>query len=537
MITIASVTGSVAVMISSTMVNVAIPSIMGAYGIEQTMAQWTATAFYAALVASQLLNSWVVAAVGERFAFCSMLFFFTIGSFICATSTNIEVLIGGRIFQGIAAGILVPLNMSVLISAFPEGKRGFAIGLYSMGTIVSPGFGPVIGGYAIEMFSWRHMFLVPLPLIGIAFVMGLFMIPHRNASQRRIRPFNWSGYILVMVAIISIVGAIGNGQRWGWGSDLTLLTFLVGITCMIAFIASQLYVEEPILDPTLFLNPQFSAAVMVSFAFGAATFGVNYAIPVMMQTVLNFTPIKAGAVLIPAGIMLLILIPTAGWIADRTVNYIPIMIGCVIFAFAMYLISDSDVNTTFWTIALLVLLSRFGHGIVKPNMGRAALMAVPANKINQGVGTYNFIRQLGGAFGVVTLAVIIETRTAFHSQALTTTQTAGNPTSQEFLGKVEHLLGEAGVPSAVQHSGALDYLGKVVYAQAATMGFQDAFLVLGVCFAFMLIPCWILRRAYKRAEAQGIPIVHNPKAKAKLKAEAEAEAKAKEEEESELLKA
>ena len=243
-----------------------------------------------------------------------------------------------------------------------------------------------------------------------------------------------------------------------------MVTFLVGIAAMVAFLVSQLYVQEPILDPTLFKNAQFSAAVMVSFAFGAATFGVNYAIPVMMQTVLSFTPIKAGAVLIPAGCMLLVLIPIAGWIADRTINYIPIMIGCVIFASAMYLISDTDVNTTFWTIAMLVLFSRFGHGIVKPNMGRAALMAVPSDKINQGVGTYNFIRQLGGAFGVSTIAVMIETRTAFHSDALTATQTAANPTSQEFLGKVEHLLGEAGVSSAVQHSGALDYLGKVVYA-------------------------------------------------------------------------
>jgi EmrB/QacA subfamily drug resistance transporter len=505
MITVSSVTGSIAVMISSTMVNVAIPSIMGAYGVEQTMAQWTATAFYAALVASQLLNAWVVSAIGERAAFCSMLFFFTIGAFICATSTTIEVLIGGRIFQGIAAGILVPLNMSCLIAAFPEGRRGFAIGLYSMGTIVSPGLGPVIGGFAIEMFSWRHMFLVPLPMIGIAFIMGLFMLPHRTASERRVRPFNWTGYALVMTAIICIVGAIGNGQRWGWGSDMTMITFLIGFVAMIAFLVSQLYVEEPILDPTLFKNAQFSSAVMVSFAFGAATFGVNYAIPVMSQAVLSFTPIKAGAILIPAGCMLLILIPTAGWIADRVPNYIPIMIGCVIFSGAMFIISDSDVNTAFWTIALLVMLSRFGHGIVITNMGRATLMAVPKEKLNQGIGTFNFIRQLGGAFGVSSIAVMIETRTAFHSDALAATQTAANPTSQEFLGKVEHLLGEAGVSSAVQHSGALDYLGKVVYAQALTMGFQDAFMLLGVFFALMFFPCLILRRAYIRAEALGLP--------------------------------
>ena len=148
-------------------------------------------------------------------------------------------------------------------------------------------------------------------------------------------------------------------------------------------------------------------------------------------------------------------------------------------------------------------------------------MAVPADKINQGVGTYNFIRQLGGAFGVSTIAVMIETRTAFHSEALTATQTAGNPTSQEFLGKVENLLGEAGVSSAVQHSGALDYLGKVVYAQAITMGFQDAFMIIAVGFLFVLIPCWILSRAHKRADRGGEAKaeLNKPKETAKEKAE------------------
>jgi len=517
MVTAASVTGSVAVMISSTMVNVAIPSIMGAYGVEQTMAQWTATAFYAALVASQLLNSWMLNALGERVVFCLMLIIFTIGAFIAASSPSLEVLIAGRVLQGFAAGIIVPMNMSSLISVFPEGKRGFAIGLYSMGTIVSPGFGPVIGGFAIEMFSWRHMFLVPLPLVGIAFLMGAFLLPHRTRSERRILPFHWAGYALVIVAIIATVGAIGNGQRWGWDSNLTAMSFLIGFVAAVAFVVSQLRTNNPIMDPTLFLNPQFTSAALVAFAFGAGTFATNYCIPVMMQTVQGFTPIKAGAVLVPAGLMLLVLIPIAGWVADRVPNHIPISIGCVIFAAAMYLLADSDVNSTFWVIAMLILFSRFGHGIVKPNMGRAALMAVTTDKINQGVGTYNFIRQLGGAFGVSTIAVMIETRTAFHSEALTATQTAGNPTSQEFIGKVEHLLSEAGVPSAVQHSGALDYLGKVVYAQAITMGFQDAFMILAVFFALMLIPCWILSRASKRVNRGGEAKVALNKNKAEKK--------------------
>ncbi len=493
----AGIIGAISVVLSATIVNVAVPSVMGAFGVEQGQAQWIATGFIATMVASQLLNSWVVGAVGERIAFCGVLALFTVGALIAASSTTLEGLIFARILQGFSAGIVMPVVMSVMIATFPENQRGFVIGMYGMGVTMAPGFGPFFGGLAIDLFSWRHMFLMPLPLVGIAFLMGLFFMPHRKFTWS-FPTFNWSGYALLLVALICIMSGIGNGQRWGWGSDATLITFVIGITAAVAFVISQLHVRNPLLDPTLFLNPQFTSAVVLAFVFGVGSFATNYAIPVFVQTVQGFTPTKAGLILVPAGMLLMFIIPLGGRIADRVPNHIPIMIGCIMFAIAMYFVSDSDVNTTFWTIALLVMMSRAGHGLVNPNMGKAALSAIPADKLNQGVGTYNFMRQLGGAFGVNTVVVFMETRTAFHSESLTATQTAANPTSREFLGKVESLLNESGVAEAVQEPGALNFLGQVIYAQAATLGFQDAFIMIGYLFILVLIPAWVLSRAHKR---------------------------------------
>jgi len=386
--------------------------------------------------------------------------------------------------------------MTVMISTFPDNQRGFVIGMYGMGVTMAPGFGPFFGGLAIDFFSWRHMFLMPLPLVGLSFLMGLFIMPHRKFSWY-FPAFNWSGYILLLISLICIMSGIGNGQRWGWGSDTTVATFTGGIIAAIVFLYSQTRVRNPILDPSLFLNSQYTSAVVLAFVFGLGSFATNYAIPVFAQTIQGFTPTKAGLIIVPAGLLLIFVIPIAGRIADHVPNHIPIMLGCIIFAISTYLIADSDVNTSFWTIALLVLCSRGGHGIVNPNMGRAALSAIPRDKLNQGVGTYNFMRQLGGAFGVNIIVVIMETRTAFHSESLTATQ-VGNPTSREFLGKVEHLLNEAGVPEAIQQPGALDYLGKVIYAQASTLGFQDAFMVISILFVLVLIPAWVVGRAHKR---------------------------------------
>ena len=497
LLTIAGSCGTIAMVLSSTIVNVVIPSVMGAYGVEQGQAQWIATGFIATMVASQLLNAWMIEALGIRTAYCLILLVFTAGAIISAASPTLEILIVGRIMQGFAAGVIMPLVMSTIVSIFPENRRGFAIGLYAMGTTIAPGIGPFIGGLTIDALTWRHMFLVPLPMVGFAFVMGMFLMPSRKFSFR-MPSFDWTGYSLLITSLLCITLGIGNGQRWGWGSNEVAVTFAIGILTAVMFIYSQLHSKNPLLDPTLFLNPRFTAVVIIAFLFGAGNFATNYAIPVFTQTVQGFTPTKAGLVLIPAGIALTFLIPLAGRLGDSIPNHFPIMLGVVMFSIAMLIMAGSDVNTTFWTVAFLTVLSRSGLAFVNPNMALVATRAAPPDKLHRSIGAYNFIRQLGGAFGVNIIVVLMETRTAFHSDQLTATQTAANPTSRDFLGKVESLLNEAGVPEAVQQPGALDYLGKVIHAQAFTKGFQDAFMIIAIVFMCAMVPAWILGRQQVR---------------------------------------
>jgi len=482
-----------AMILSATMVNVAVPSIMGAYGVGQDLAQWASTAFLATMVASQLLNTWMVAAMGQRFAFSMTLVVFTLGTFVCAFSPTIEVLIAGRIMQGFSAGIIQPLVMATIISVFPADRRGFAMGLYGMGVTLAPSFGPLVGGVTIDALSWRHIFLAPLPLIAIAFAMGMTFMPGKKFSWA-LPTFDWTGYVLLGTAMVCLMSGIGNGQRWGWDSDGILWLFVIGFTTAAAFIYSQSRNTGSLLDLSLFLNPRFAAAMVIAFAFGAGNFATNYAIPVFAQTVQGFTPTAAGLVLMPAGLILVFMIPFSGRLADRVPEHLPIMVGVMLFAWAAYLLSDADSQTPFFMMALFAVASRFGLGLVMPNMGSAAMKAIPNDRLNQGAGAYNFTRQLGGAFGVNCTVVVIEQRTAMHADALTATQTSDNSLTRELLGKVEKLLSESGVPEAEHQMGALDYLGQVITGQAATFGFQDAFMVICVVFVLAMIPAYILKR-------------------------------------------
>lgn len=493
-VTVAGLTGAIAMILSATIVNVAVPSIMGAYGVGQDVAQWAATSFLATMVASQLLNSWVVRALGERLAYSFTLLVFVAGAFVCAFSPNIDILIIGRIMQGFSAGIIQPLVLATMVSVFPAERRGFAVGMYGLGVTLAPSFGPLVGGITIDILTWRHAFLMPLPLVVFAFLGGLIFMPGKKL-ERTLPKFDWTGFILVCFALVLIMRAIGNGHRWGWGSDQTLLTATAGIVAFILFIYSQLKSKSPILDPTLFLDPKFASAMAIAFAFGAGNFATNYAIPVFVQTVQYFTPTQSGMVLVPAGLFLFTLIPLSGRLADSIPPQYPITAGCIIFAAATYLISFSDVNTTFWTIAGLTIMSRVALGFVMPNLGGAAMRSISVEKLNAAAGAYNFIRQSGGAFGVNITAALIEYRSAHHADWLTATQTSSNDFTREMLDQVRRILGEGGLNELSREWGAYDYLGQTIYAQARSFGFQDTFVIVSVAFVIAIIPAMVLARS------------------------------------------
>jgi MFS transporter, DHA2 family, multidrug resistance protein len=493
LVTLAGMIGAMTMVLSATMVNVAVPSIMGAFGVGQDMAQWAATAFIATMVASQLLNTWMVQAFGQRLAYTMTLVIFIIGSFVCLTSPTIEVLIIGRIMQGFSAGVIQPLVMATIISVFPADRRGFAMGLYGMGVTLAPSFGPLAGGITIDALTWRHIFIAPLPLVAIAFSMGLVFMPGKKFS-RKLPDFDWTGFILLGTALVCLMTGVGNGQRWGWGSDGIMMLFMIGLIAASGFVYWQAHARAPLLDLTLFLNPRFASVMIIAFAFGAGNFATNYAIPVFTQAVQGFTPTKAGMVLVPAGLLLVTMIPFSGRLADRVPPHLPLMTGVALFAFAVYLLSFSDVNSPFVTIALLAVVSRFGLGLVMPNMGAAAMRTIPHERLNKAAGAYNFTRQLGGAFGVNCVVAITEYRAAFHADALTATQTSSNVLSRELIDKVERVLADGGLPEAAQQSGALNFLGSVIHAQAITLGFQDAFLVICIVFIATLIPAYMIKR-------------------------------------------
>jgi hypothetical protein len=327
--------------------------------------------------------------------------------------------------------------------------------------------------------------------------MGLMFMPTR-AIPRRIPPFDWLGFALLCTGLFGLMTGIADGQREGWSSDVIVLRLMIGAVAGVAFILWELHTPRALLDVRIFANLEFSAAALIAFIFGAGLMGSTYIMPVFVQTIIGFTPLLAGLMMMPSGIMLAFIFPLAGRLADAMPGSTMIIAGLLLFTAGFALMASADIDTTFWTLVGMVMVSRLGLGFINPSLNSSSLKALPADKVRQGAGVANFMRQLGGAFGINLMVAFFEVRTRFHADALTATQDWGNRTTDRLLKLVEQLMQRSGLPYQQQKAGAYEYLGGMLHAQAQMMAFSDTFIVVGVVALLALIPAAMLSRSQRR---------------------------------------
>jgi DHA2 family multidrug resistance protein len=500
LVTITGMLGVLSMVLAMTTVNVAVPDVMGAFGIGQDKAQWMSSAYMATMTAGMLLSNWLVTIAGERRVFITTQVLFSVGAVLGGLAPNEDVLTFARVIQGFCAGIAQPLVMAIIFSSFPADRRGTAMGVFGLGVVFAPAIGPTLGGLMIEFFSWRYVFYVSLPFCVLSGVLGAIFMPTRPFPTSLPR-FDWVGFALLCLGLYGLMTGLADGQREGWDSNIIALRLLVGGAAAIGFILWELKVDKPLLDMRLFANAAFSASGVVAFIFGAAMMGSTYVVPVFVQTTQGFTPLLAGMMMMPAGLMLAVIFPLAGRLSDTLPPALMIMGGLMLFAFGFAIMSRADADTTFWTLAGMTMVSRLGLGFINPSLNASSLKALPADQVRLGAGATNFLRQLGGAFGINLGVVFLDIRTRFHIDALTATQDYGNATTDRMLDQLHRMLGRAGLPPELQKAGALDYLASILSGQGQTLAFQDMFIIGGLVALAAIIPAYILSRTAQAAPA------------------------------------
>jgi EmrB/QacA subfamily drug resistance transporter len=404
------------IMLDNTVVNVALPAIQRELGISRAELEWTVAA-YALTFASLLLTGGKLGdLVGRRLIFVIGLIVFTASSLFCGLSSSGAELISARAVQGIGAALMMPSTLSIISATFPVRQRGTAIGIWAGVSAMALAIGPLLGGIITEHISWNWIFYVNVPIGVAAVVAALLVVPESKDTSREQR-LDLPGLVTSGIALLALVYALIEANQYGWTSARILSLFVIGAVGLVAFVLLESRQRLPMLDLSLFRSGTFAGANLVAILVTLAMFGIFVFFPIYMQTFRGWSPIQAGAALLPWTLMIVVFAPIAGKLSDHVGSRWLMAGGMSVVAVCCLLLSTVTLHSSFWHMLPAFILGGLGMSFVMTPMSAAAMGAAPVEKAGVASGVLNTFRQVGVALGIAIMGAIVADRAASSARA------------------------------------------------------------------------------------------------------------------------
>ena len=498
--------GTFMAVLDATIVNVGLPKIMASFGVGLDKIQWVSTAYMLAMAVALPTSGWLADKFGYKRLYFLGLLFFTFGSMLCGRSSDENMLILSRVIQGFGAGTIQPLGMAIITREFPPQQRGIALGFWGISAAASVSFGPLIGGFLIDRFSWPLIFDVNIPFGIIA--MLFTVVIQQEYINKMVRKFDMVGFISVTIFLPLTLYTLSQGNAAtnseGWHATFILVNGAIALIALAVFITAELTVKEPLLDLRLLLNHNFGIANIILVLFSLGMFGSTFLLPIYLQNSLGYTALQAGSVFLPVGIIQGITAPISGRISDKISPKLPLLVGVLLFSFSFYLNSNLSWLTELKYIMLSLYIRGFAMGLMFTALSTISLSEIPREKMAQASAITNSIRQLGGSLGVALLATLLTARVSFHVQdfggAVKQNSEVFQTTVNNIKYHIQHDAGSSPSGSTRQSQAmVLSNLNKQAYIQ----GINDDFLIAGILTLIGGIPIFFLHT--KKIKIQNLP--------------------------------
>jgi EmrB/QacA subfamily drug resistance transporter len=404
----------IVIVIDNSILNVALPTLSrpaagGGLGAADSDLQWIVDS-YVLVFAGLLLTA---GALGDRFgryrALAGGLAVFGLGSALAANAGSSGQLIAFRALMGVGAAFIMPATLSIITNVFRDPReRGRAIGVWAGVSALGLAVGPVTGGFLLEHFWWGSVLLVNVPVVIIALVGGYFLIPDsRDPAAPRL---DVPGAVLSMAGLATLLWGLIEGPTEGWMSSRVLTAFVVGLALLGAFLAWERHTEEPMLDLAFFRNPRFSAASAAITLTFMALMGMIFMFTQYLQSVLGFTPLKAGAILMPMSAVMAVLAPMSARFVERLGTKVVLGAGLLVVTLALTLLALVNEDTPLLAVIGITLVLAAGMANVMAPATESIMGSLPREKAGVGSAVNDTTRQVGGALGVALLGSLMASR-------------------------------------------------------------------------------------------------------------------------------
>ncbi len=413
--------GDLMIVLDTTIVNVALPSIRADLGFSQTSLAWVVNAYLLTFGGFLLLGGRLGDIFGHRRLFLIGIALFTAASLACGLSSSQHLLEGARAVQGLGGAVVSAVAFSLIMFMFTEpAERAKAMGVFGFVMAGGGSIGVLLGGILTNSLDWHWIFLVNLPIGVVVFALSLRLLPtaHARPESRRI---DVAGAVTVTVALMLAVYAIVNGNQKGWGSGQTLGLIGVAVALLAVFVAIESRIEAPLMPLGIFRHRNVATANVVGVLWAAAMFAWFFLSALYLQLVLGYSPLKVGLAFLPANLIMGAF--SLGLSAKLVMRFgfrKPLAAGLLIAACGLVLFARAPVDGTFVRDVLpAMILLGFGAGIAFNPMLLAAMSDVAPEESGLASGVVNTAFMMGGALGLAVLASLAASRTS-HLRATTT---------------------------------------------------------------------------------------------------------------------
>ena len=397
--------GAFAAILNQTLLATAIPHIMNDLKLDADVAQWLQSVFMLVNGIMIPITAFLINKFSTRSLFFTALSLFGLGTLICGISPNFSILLAGRILQAAGAGIVMPLMQTILFLTYPKSERGKAMGMFGLVISFAPAIGPTLSGWFVEIYPWRGLFWIIVPIVVIDIIVAYFIL--RNVTKTTNPSLDMTSIVLSTLGFGGLLYGFSAAGNSGWLSVSVILPIIVGALALFFFIRRQNKLDEPILEFGVFKNKVFTLSTLLGMIVFMAMIGGAVILPIFMQTMLGFSAMESGMMLLPGAILMGIMSPVTGRLYDRYGARWLAIIGLLIVTVTTLMFSNLDTATTFTYLAVVNTFRMLGVAMVMMPVTTAGLNQISNTLVPHGTAMNNTMRQVAGAVGTALLVSIM----------------------------------------------------------------------------------------------------------------------------------
>jgi EmrB/QacA subfamily drug resistance transporter len=399
--------GAFVAFLDTTIVNIAFPDISSSFaGSGRDALSWVLDGYFVVIAALLVPAGGLADRFGHRRIFLLGIAGFTAASLLCAAAPSLPLLIAFRVIQGIAAALIAPASLAIVLDSFPAERRAAGVGLWGAAAAAAAAVGPTLGGALVELSDWRLVFLVNLPLGAAVLIAGRSRLPRPKILDSRLPDLPGAAMLALSLATVTL--AIVEGNDWGWGSAATLGCFAVAAILLAGVAVRSRTHPRPIVEPALFAHRSFAVGNLGTLLFAAAFFSLILGNVLFLTSIWGYTVLQAGAATLPGPALSTVVAGPAGKLADRFGHRAVIVPGALFFAAGVMVLRSAGAEPDWLGLWLPgACLTGIGIGLAFPTLGAASVRDIPDDRFATASAVNAAFRQVGAVLGTAILVAIV----------------------------------------------------------------------------------------------------------------------------------